>query len=216
MLPQKRPTDGPVESKTYPLVEKSEQADAGNVVALVALSHTPVEQRLYTAMLSFAKEAASPKALTARELMTMTGIRSSSTMRRALEGLLVKLSIDKNGRETGESRRDQAHVYRVYSPGEVITRRKELGGTSLGGYAQVPSSGNGNHVFDKAIARVAENPMLSRREAQVALCCVEGLTNAEIGKRLDVSEQTVKFHLRHIFVKFGVKRRAELISRLLM
>jgi DNA-binding CsgD family transcriptional regulator len=45
---------------------------------------------------------------------------------------------------------------------------------------------------------------------------VEGLTNAEIGLRLLVSEQTVKFHLRHIFIKFGVKRRAELISRLLL
>jgi DNA-binding CsgD family transcriptional regulator len=56
---------------------------------------------------------------------------------------------------------------------------------------------------------------LSRREAQVALCCAEGLTNAEIGARLFVTEQTVKFHMRHLFVKFGVKRRGELISRLL-
>jgi DNA-binding CsgD family transcriptional regulator len=61
-----------------------------------------------------------------------------------------------------------------------------------------------------------ENTSLSRREAQVALCCVEGLTNAEIGLRLLVTEQTVKFHLRNIFVKFGVKRRGELIFRLLM
>jgi DNA-binding CsgD family transcriptional regulator len=30
-----------------------------------------------------------------------------------------------------------------------------------------------------------------------------------------VSEQTVKFHLRNIFAKIGVKRRAELVSRLL-
>jgi len=216
MLPQKRPTDGSVESKTYPLGEKSEQADTGNILALVALSHTPVEQRLYSAMLSGSKEAASQKTFTARDLMTMTGIRSLSTVRRALEGLMVKMSIDKNGRENGESRRDHAHVYRVYSPNEVITRRKELGGTGLSHYANGANTGNGNHVFDKAITRVADNPMLSRREAQVALCCVEGLTNAEIGKRLDVSEQTVKFHLRHIFVKFGVKRRAELISRLLM
>jgi DNA-binding CsgD family transcriptional regulator len=63
---------------------------------------------------------------------------------------------------------------------------------------------------------VLENPNLSRREAQVALCCVEGLTNAQIGERLEVTEQTVKFHLRNIFVKLGVRRRAELISRLLM
>jgi DNA-binding CsgD family transcriptional regulator len=66
------------------------------------------------------------------------------------------------------------------------------------------------------LQRVVEDKNLSRREAQVALCCAEGLTNAEIGARLLVTEQTVKFHLRNIFVKFGVKRRAELISRLLM
>ena len=73
-----------------------------------------------------------------------------------------------------------------------------------------------NRSFERVIQRVVENKNLSRREAQVALCCVEGLTNAEIGLRLLVSEQTVKFHLRHIFIKFGVKRRAELISRLLL
>ena len=70
-------------------------------------------------------------------------------------------------------------------------------------------------VFEKALVRIIENARLSRREAQVALRCAEGLTNAEIGRKLDVTEQTVKFHLRHIFVKFGVKRRTELISRLL-
>ena len=99
---------------------------------------------------------------------------------------------------------------------EVMARRKEAGGTVLTPYPQHSTGANGAHIFDRAIERVAENSTLSRREAQVALCCVEGLTNAEIGKRLSVSEQTVKFHLRHIFIKFGVKRRAELISRLLM
>ena len=74
----------------------------------------------------------------------------------------------------------------------------------------------GNQFFERAIKRVVANNNLSRREVQVALCCVEGLTNAEIGNRLSVGEQTVKFHLRHIFIKFGVKRRTELISRLLM
>jgi DNA-binding CsgD family transcriptional regulator len=45
---------------------------------------------------------------------------------------------------------------------------------------------------------------------------VEGLSNAEIGKRLQISEQTVKSHLRRVFDKFGVRRRTELVSRLLM
>ena len=111
---------------------------------------------------------------------------------------------------------DRGHAYRVFPPAEVITRRIEVGGTALSSSISVSESIRGNPAFANAIARVAENAMLSRREAQVALCCVEGLTNAQIGKRLQVSEQTVKFHLRHIFMKFGVRRRAELISRLLM
>jgi len=148
--------------------------------------------------------------------MTLTGIRSASTVRRGLEGLLVKGSIEKNGHKNGNNRREQAHAYCCYFPHEVISRRQEAGGAALTPHVLGSNTGNGNHTFDRAIARVAENGMLSRREAQVALCCVEGLTNAQIGKRLSVSEQTVKFHLRHIFVKFSVKRRAELISRLLM
>ena len=41
-----------VASATYPLVENLEQASAGQTMALVALSHTAVEHRLYSAMLT--------------------------------------------------------------------------------------------------------------------------------------------------------------------
>jgi DNA-binding CsgD family transcriptional regulator len=207
------PTDNSVDSKNYPLVETSEQIEAANLLALVALSHTSVEHRLYSAMLSQPEDITGRNYFTARTLMDLAGIRSLSTVRRGLEGLVIKLSIDKN-RHNGEGKRDQATAYSVYSPQEVIRRRKENRAPFLTEYAG--NSGNGNHSFNKALSRVADHPLLSRREAQVALCCVEGLTNAEIGKRLKVSEQTVKFHLRKVFLKFGVKRRAELISKLLM
>jgi DNA-binding CsgD family transcriptional regulator len=81
-------------------------------------------------------------------------------------------------------------------------------------YPKGLESEQGRPAFGRAVSRVLQIGNLSRREAQVALCCAEGLTNAEIGRRLQVSEQTIKFHLRNIFVKFGVKRRAELVSRL--
>lgn len=215
MLPQKLPTADPVDSKTYPLGENCEHSEASTNLALVALSHTQLEHRLYAAMLVGAKQPSESATYTARHLMDLTGIRSLSTVRRGLEGLVVKLSIEKNGRQNGVNKRDQAHSYRVYPPNEVIARRQARGHFNLNTDTRVPVSGNRNHAFTKAISRVAENPTLSRREAQVALCCVEGLTNAEIGKRVGVSEQTVKFHLRHVFIKVGVKRRAELISRLL-
>ena len=211
MLPLKSPIGAAIESKTYPLGEKNEHSPNGHALDLVALSHTAVEHRLYSAMLA-ASEQDGPQSFTARRLMDLTGIRSLSTIRRGLEGLRVKLSIERNAKSNGDGIRENGASYITFSPEQIISRRNEQGVRTL---TLAHSRVDGNHHFERAIARLAENEMLSRREAQVALCCVEGLTNAEIGHRLDVSEQTVKFHLRHVFVKFGVKRRTELISRLL-
>jgi DNA-binding CsgD family transcriptional regulator len=210
MFPHKIPLDSGVDSKTYPLGEYNEPFQGQPTMALVALSHTPVEHRLYRAMLLAAEENQKPAVLlTGRRLMTITGIRSLSTIRRGLDGLLSKLSIEREQRNDGNGGREMGAAYRVFKPDEVIVRRREQGLAGI-------ESGEVNHSFERAIARVVEHRNLSRREAQVALCCVEGLTNAQIGSRLRVTEQTVKFHLRHIFIKFGVRRRAELISRLLM
>jgi|SRR5882672_1816679 len=218
MFPQKSPIIAEVDPKTYPLGEKFEHSSDGPTMALVALSHTPVERRLYSAMLAAMKSSADqPESradvFTVRGLMDLTGIVSLSTIRRGLEGLVSKFSIEREVKPNGNGTREHSFAYRVFSPEEVLARREERG---IKSYAKGIERSAGNSSFERVIQRVAENRNLSRREVQVALCCVEGLTNAEIGARLQVSEQTVKFHLRHIFVKFGVKRRAELISRLLL
>ena len=218
MFPQKSQPIAEVDPKTYPLGEKIEHSFDGPTMALVALSHTPVERRLYSAMLTAMNGSASqsgsrPDVFTVRTLMDLTGIVSLSTIRRGLEGLVAKFSIEREVKANGNGAREHSFAYRVFSPEEVLARREERG---IKSYARGIESSAGNSSFERVIQRVAENRNLSRREVQVALCCVEGLTNAEIGARLQVSEQTVKFHLRHIFVKFGVRRRAELISRLLL
>ena len=223
MFPLKAKSIAEIDSKTYPLGEKIEHPADEASLALVALSHTPVERRLYAAML-LAMNAANeqlenpvaanrPGVFTVRTLMELTGIVSLSTIRRGLEGLVSKFSIEREVKTNGNGTRDHTSAYRVFPPEQVIARREERGMKS---YAKGIDSGVGGRAFERVIQRVVENKNLSRREAQVALCCVEGLTNAEIGLRLMVSEQTVKFHLRHIFIKFGVRRRAELISRLLL
>jgi DNA-binding CsgD family transcriptional regulator len=154
------------------------------------------------------------EAFTVRAVMELTDIVSLSTIRRGLEGLVAKFSVEREAKPNGNGARDNGVVaYRVFTPEEVIARRDERG---IKSYAKGIGGSAVNRSFERVIQKVLENRSLSRREAQVALCCVEGLTNAEIGSRLLVTEQTVKFHLRHIFLKFGVKRRAELISRLLM
>jgi DNA-binding CsgD family transcriptional regulator len=180
-------------------------------MALVALSHTPLEHRIYLSMLAETpSENGELCCFNTRQLMTLTQIRSTGTVRRGLEGLMAKLSVERlsNGRNNGFTRH-----YRVCNPQDVLARRHSVG---IEMYPRELGIREENQFFERALRRVVGNNNLSRREAQVALCCVEGLTNAEIGSRLNVSEQTVKFHLRHIFIKFGVRRRAELISRLLM
>jgi DNA-binding CsgD family transcriptional regulator len=222
MFPQKAQGIAEIDSKTYPLGEKIEHSAAEATLALVALSHTPVERRLYAAMLqamnggnelSENQSTENRPVFTVRTLMDLTGIVSLSTVRRGLEGLVAKFSIEREAKANGNGTRDHTSAYRVFTPDEVIARREQRGMKS---YTNGSDAGVGGRAFERVIQRVVENKNLSRREAQVALCCVEGLTNAEIGLRLLVSEQTVKFHLRHIFIKFGVRRRAELISRLLL
>jgi ATP/maltotriose-dependent transcriptional regulator MalT len=50
---------------------------------------------------------------------------------------------------------------------------------------------------------------LSRRELEVLSLIGQGLTNPQIGRRLFISDVTVKVHVRHIFEKLGVRTRTE-------
>ncbi len=52
---------------------------------------------------------------------------------------------------------------------------------------------------------------LSARERQVLTLMAEGLGNAEIAERLEISEKTVRNHASNIFDKLGVWSRAQAI-----
>lgn len=53
---------------------------------------------------------------------------------------------------------------------------------------------------------------LSGREQQVLELTAEGLTNAEIGQRLFLAEETVKSHLRHLLAKLQARNRAHAVA----
>jgi DNA-binding CsgD family transcriptional regulator len=53
---------------------------------------------------------------------------------------------------------------------------------------------------------------LTPREAEIARMAVDGLSNAEIGTRLVVSQSTVAYHLRHVFSKLNIASRHQLAS----
>jgi DNA-binding NarL/FixJ family response regulator len=55
------------------------------------------------------------------------------------------------------------------------------------------------------------SPLLTEREQQVLHGIFEGLTNKEIGARLDVSDGAVKATLQQLFQKTGVRTRSQLV-----
>jgi DNA-binding NarL/FixJ family response regulator len=60
-------------------------------------------------------------------------------------------------------------------------------------------------------ASVQISPSLNTREHAVLKGVFEGLTNKEIGTRLDISESYVKALLQQLFDKTGVRTRAQLV-----
>jgi DNA-binding NarL/FixJ family response regulator len=55
-------------------------------------------------------------------------------------------------------------------------------------------------------------PELSVREAEVLACAARGLTNAQIGRDLFISEATVKTHLLRACTKLGVSGRTAAVA----
>ncbi len=77
----------------------------------------------------------------------------------------------------------------------------------------------GQMVFPQAARRwlarpatTSPNALTDREEAVLALVA-EGKSNAQIAAALNLSENTVKFHLRNLFAKLGVTNRTEAAAR---
>jgi two-component system nitrate/nitrite response regulator NarL len=51
---------------------------------------------------------------------------------------------------------------------------------------------------------------LTSRENEIVFALAEGLSNKDVGRRLGLSEGTVKVHLHNIYSKLGVKNRTAL------
>jgi DNA-binding NarL/FixJ family response regulator len=85
------------------------------------------------------------------------------------------------------------------------------------GTAAAAAAATWNQAAARDAAREQEKAIdmcrLTPRELDVLRAVAEGQSNAQIGRQLWVTEQTVKFHLSNIYRKLGVSNRTEAMRR---
>ena len=67
-------------------------------------------------------------------------------------------------------------------------------------------------AFQKKPANLASADGLTNRESEILALLSEGLSNKEIADRVDISYDTVRAHLRHIYEKLHVRGRTEAVK----
>ncbi len=116
-------------------------------------------------------------------------------------------------------------ILTAFSDGETIQAALQLGAdgfvlktdSPLQTIDAIRQVAQGHLVFPRAARRWMANmpkrgPELSAREEEVLTLLARGLPNAEIGGELNVSENTVRFHLKNIYEKLGVTNRTEAVA----
>lgn len=76
------------------------------------------------------------------------------------------------------------------------------------------TSNQGGSVDEKELQEVFNQWNLSNREVEVILLMAQGLTNKEIAHGLHISLPTVRFHIKNLYGKTGLKSRYEVIHSL--
>ena len=119
-------------------------------------------------------------------------------------------------------------VLTAYNDGESIRSALDAGADGLALKTQSPQQTvdsirlvqAGQLVFPQAARRWLQDRGrdgtpgdLTERERQVWALVARGLSNREIARRLTLSDNTVKFHVQHLFHKLGVKNRTEAALR---
>jgi DNA-binding NarL/FixJ family response regulator len=110
-----------------------------------------------------------------------------------------------------------ADIVRAVEAGAVGYLLKDTALAELG--QAIRAAARGETVLAPAVARrlvshvrQPRREVLSGRETQVLELVALGLTNAEIGQRLCITEATVKTHLLRSFVKLGVNDRTAAVT----
>jgi DNA-binding NarL/FixJ family response regulator len=106
-------------------------------------------------------------------------------------------------------------VHRAISAGATAYLTKDAGAEEL--VEAIRSAYRGRRYLPKSLAgllaqRHADDE-LTARELEVLELLAQGLSNREIGDRLDIAEKTARIHVSHILDKLGVADRTQAVIR---
>jgi DNA-binding NarL/FixJ family response regulator len=110
-------------------------------------------------------------------------------------------------------------IHAVVAPQPVPLQRSEVGPDEQEGEADLHVGPNGTAPTSPVVAPGSSVGLsgsrrlaLTERELQVLRGMADGKSNAEIGRELFVSEDTVKTHARRLFRKLGARDRAHAVA----
>jgi DNA-binding CsgD family transcriptional regulator len=88
---------------------------------------------------------------------------------------------------------------------------RDMGTEAFADRAERELGATGEHARKRTIETRED---LTAQESQIARLARDGLSNAEIGARLIISQHTVAYHLRKVFAKLGITSRSQLTRAL--
>src|SRR5439155_13290872 len=145
-----------------------------------------------------------------------SGIACTARLKEALPGLqVIILTVYRNQELIFQALQAGAcgYLLKRSSPEELL---KAIAEVRSGG---APMTSEIARMVVEAFQKKPANPVpadgLTNRESEILALLSEGLSNKEIADRVDISYDTVRAHLRHIYEKLHVRGRTEAVKRYL-
>jgi len=162
-------------------------------------------------------------------------VRATATDGELFLKLLDRISIDvgiigwkmpfANGRQVLTKLRERESPVRVviYSGADVARQVRSLGGAGFYSKAKPPEGlidvifqvGQGNSIFPYEQHEAVTDPRfssLTARELKILEILSQGYSNRKIAAKLEISNNTVKFHLKNLYEKVQVDNRIQAVA----
>jgi DNA-binding NarL/FixJ family response regulator len=141
-------------------------------------------------------------AVTARGEEGVEAIRRARDESPALKAVVLAPSYDESEAERALASGAYAYIVETTHPDDIRAAIRQ-------GFQASVFLGVGEPATQRPAVRRGEHEALTKRELEILRLVSEGRSNADVARKLWVTEQTVKFHLSNIYRKLGVANRTE-------